>query len=276
MQLDDGCLLQCIRRGKRSDLACGDRVSLERTSDDQGVITGVAPRRSLLYRSDQWREKLIAANATQVVVVVATEPSFSDELVTRCLLAAEHQGLRAAIVLNKIDLHDRLGPARARLQPLRDAGYAVIELEAAAGADALRPRLAGQLSVLVGQSGMGKSTLINALVPGAVAVTREISAALDTGKHATTLARLYRLERDSALIDSPGVQEFGLAHLGREDIEQGFPEFRPLLGGCRFRDCRHGAEPDCAITAALRAGTVAPTRLAHYRLLIEQLAARAP
>ncbi|MCX7174244.1 MAG: ribosome small subunit-dependent GTPase A [Proteobacteria bacterium] len=252
-------------RGKKSPYACGDRVALERSSSDQAQIVRHLPRSSLLYRSDAFRQKLIVANATQLVLVVATEPSFSDELLTRALVAAETEGLRSLIVLNKTDLAEHLPAARLRLAPLARLGYAVIELSARHDATPLWPYLAGELSVLVGQSGMGKSTLINALVPGAAAATREVSEALDSGKHTTTHARLYRLDDpDGALIDSPGLQEFGLSHLTRGAIEQGFVEFRPHLADCRFRDCSHRAEPGCAIKAAVAAGEIDQRRYAMF------------
>jgi len=237
--------------GKKSPFACGDRVALQRSSADQAQIVRHLPRTSLLYRSDAFRQKLIVANATQLVLVVATDPSFSDELLTRALVAAETEGLRSLILLNKIDLVEHLETARRRLATLAGLGYPLIELCARQNVAPLLPYLSGECSVLVGQSGMGKSTLINALVPGAAAATREISDALDSGKHTTTHARLYHLEQGGTLIDSPGLQEFGLAHLTRGAIEQGFVEFRPHLANCRFRDCRHRSEPGCAIKAAV-------------------------
>ncbi|HMM54956.1 MAG TPA: ribosome small subunit-dependent GTPase A [Candidatus Desulfobacillus sp.] len=267
VELADGSILPSRPRGRRSQIACGDRVALALAADSQGVIERVKPRRSLLYRSDGRRQKLIAANASQAVIVVAAEPSFSDELVSRCLVAAEQQGMRALIVLNKIDLEDKLEAARARLAPFRDLGYAVVELCALEGAAALRPALAGQCSVLVGQSGMGKSSLINALLPAAGATVREISMRLDSGKHTTTHSRLYQLGDGVSLIDSPGLQSFGLAHLSRAEIEQAFREFQPHLGGCRFRDCRHDREPDCAVRDAVAAGGIAARRLEHFHAL---------
>lgn len=268
VELNDDSRITGFPRGKKSSYACGDRVAMERASADQAQILRHLPRTSLLYRSDAYREKLIAANATQIVLVVATEPSFSDELLTRALVAAESQGLGSVIVLNKADLADRLPPARQRLLPLQALGYPVIELSARANATPLLPFLAGELSVLVGQSGMGKSTLINALVPGAAAATREISTALDSGKHTTTHARLYRLAHGSSLIDSPGLQEFGLTHLSRGAIEEGFIEFRPHLGGCRFRDCRHQSEPGCTIKQAVEQGQISARRYEQFLRLM--------
>ena len=268
VELADGSRLPCFPRGKKSDVACGDRVDIKQTSDDQGVIEAIQPRTSLLYRSNEIRQKLIAANVDQLVIVVATEPGFSDELVTRALVAAESEEIEILIVLNKCDLADKLPAARERLAIFAGLGYRVLELSALEHAEDLRPELHGKTSVLVGQSGMGKSTLVNALFPEAQAATREISSALDSGKHTTTHATLYNLDSDSQLIDSPGLQEFGLGHLDRQEIEQAFPEFRPFLGQCRFRDCQHNREPDCALSTALKAGTIDARRFAVYHRIV--------
>lgn len=268
VELADGTLLPCFPRGKKSEIACGDRVDIMRTSDDQGVVEAIQPRVSLLYRSNEIRQKLIAANVDQLVIVVATEPAFSDELVARALLAAESEEIAPLIVLNKYDLADKLAAARQRLATLAGLGYPILELSALNHAEDLRPWLAGKTSVLVGQSGMGKSTLVNALIPEANAATREISQALDSGKHTTTHATLYHLDGDSDLIDSPGLQEFGLGHLDRQEIEIAFREFRPYLGQCRFRDCRHDREPGCALRAAVEAGTIDPGRFASYHRIV--------
>jgi len=265
VELADGMLLPCFPRGKRSEVACGDCVDIQRTSDDQGVIEAILPRTSLLYRSNDVRQKHIAANVDQIVIVVASEPAFSDELVTRALLAAESEEIEPLIVLNKCDLADKLPAARDQLAVFAGLGYRIVELSARDHADDLRPHLQGRTSVLVGQSGMGKSTLVNALVPAAQAKTREISQALDSGKHTTTHATLYHLDADSHLIDSPGLQEFGLGHLDRQEIEHAFREFRPYLGQCRFRDCRHDREPDCALVAAVAAGRIDARRFALYQ-----------
>ena len=264
VEFPDGRRLVCVPRGKKSEVACGDRVEVALTSPDQGVIEAIQPRRSLLYRSNDLRQKLIAANVDLLVLVVATEPAFSDELLTRALVAAACEDIAPLIVLNKADLADRLPAARQRLAVLAGLGYPIVELCARAHAEALRPHLTGRTAVLVGQSGMGKSTLVNALVPGAAAATREISAALDSGKHTTTHACLYRLDGESQIIDSPGLQEFGLAHQDIPAIEAAFPEFAPWLGQCRFRNCRHDQEPDCALRAAVAAGAVDAGRFAAY------------
>lgn len=263
VELPDGQVLECVPRGKKSEVACGDRVEIQRNSETQGVIELILPRTSLLYRSVAHREKLIAANVSQLIVVVATEPSFSDELLARSLLAAHHQKLDTLIVLNKCDLPAEI--ARQQLAPYATAGYPILELSARQTAAPLRPLLQGKRSVLIGQSGMGKSTLINTLLPEAHAVTREISSVLDSGKHTTTHARLYHLDAESDIIDCPGVQAFGLHHLTLGDIELGFPEFAPYHGQCRFHDCRHLHEPDCAIRKAAEAGKIDKRRLELFQ-----------
>ena len=267
IELADGRIATGYPKGKKSLLAVGDEVQLS----PNGQIMAHGARRSLLYRSDAYRQKLIAANATQLLLVVATDPSFSDMLLSRALVAAEHQGLTTTIVLNKCDLVAALPAARKLLAPYIALGCRVIELSAKQDPSPLLPLLAGESSVLVGQSGMGKSTLTNALVPGAAAATRELSTALDSGKHTTTYARRYKLPQGGTLIDSPGLQEFGLKHLTAQEIEFGFAEFRPFLGQCRFRDCQHDAEPGCAIKQALAEGIIHPRRLDHFRRLRAEL-----
>ncbi len=264
-------VLQCYPRGKKSVFACGDEVDILPGGDGQGAIEHLHPRRNLLWRSDTFRKKLIAANLSHVVIVVATEPGFSSLLVSRCIAAAESQNLVPLIVLNKVDLDERLAEARRQLAPFAALGYETVETSAQADISPLKARLDGYRSILVGQSGMGKSTLTNALIPEARAATREISTALDTGKHTTTFARLYPLGTQGWLIDSPGLQAFGLAHLDTDELAQCFVEFRPHLGRCRFRDCRHDAEPGCALHAAFATGAILPQRLEHYRTIRQEI-----
>jgi len=271
VELAGGEAVPCFPRGKKSLVACGDRVEVLMSARDQGVIEAVDPRRSLLFRSDRYREKLIAANVTQMVIVLAVVPTFYEELLNRCLVAAEHQGISALIVLNKFDLTDLSAQAMTGLQLYADLGYQVLPLVAKRDVQPLRAHLAGHTSVLVGQSGMGKSTIINALLPGAGAAVSDISLALDSGRHTTTSARLYRLDAQAALIDSPGMQEFGLAHLNAYDLQHAFVELRPLLGQCRFNDCRHRGEPGCAIDAAVVRGQIDARRIDCYRKLRAEL-----
>ena len=271
VELAGGETLLCFPRGKKSDIACGDRVEISRPAKDQGAIEAITPRNSLLYRSNEYRQKLIAANVSQVLIVVATEPGFSFELVCRTLVATQDQGVAARIILNKCDLADKIAPARQALAPFVALGVPVLELSALHGAEALRPLLAGHTSLLVGQSGMGKSTLVNALIPEARAATREISEALDSGKHTTTHARLYDLDAETSLIDSPGLQEFGLHHLDATDLLHYFPDMRHLVGQCRFHNCSHRQEPGCAVKAAAENGSIRPERLAFLQKLTDDL-----
>lgn len=268
VELPDGRRVACVTRGKKSGAACGDRVRIAITSPDQGVIEAIQPRQSLLYRSDAFREKIIAANVTQVIIVLAAVPSFYEDLVNRCLVAAEAARIKALIVLNKADLVAETTRAMETLLPYRDLGYPLLTLCAHRDIAPLRPFLAGETSVLVGQSGMGKSSIINALFPGIHLETREISETLDSGKHTTTFARLYHLDADSHIIDSPGLQEFGLHHLKPDEIDHAFIEFRPYLGLCKFNNCHHRSEPGCAVLAAVEAGNIQRRRLAAFQKLV--------
>ncbi|PWB57028.1 MAG: ribosome small subunit-dependent GTPase A [Nitrosomonadales bacterium] len=268
VELADGRLIACVTRGKKGGAACGDKVRIKPTGPDQGVIEAILPRQSLLYRSDAFREKIIAANVTQIIIVLAAVPSFYEDLVNRCLAAAESTKIKALIVLNKADLQSETAQALEKLALYRDLGYPILTLSAHQDTSPLIPFLQGETSVLVGQSGMGKSSIINSLLPGAEADTREISTTLDSGKHTTTHARLYHLDPDSHIIDSPGLQEFGLHHLKPEEIDHAFIEFRPFLGKCKFNNCRHLSEPGCAVLAAAMAGHIQPRRLAAYQKLM--------
>lgn len=266
----DGEIVTCFPRGKKSVVACGDRVQIAMTAKGQGVIEAVDPRRTLLYRSDAYREKLIAANIDQMIIVLAAVPSYYQELLDRCLVAAEFQGIRALVVINKSDLVDESREARERLRLYEALGYEVLPLVARNDVSPLLPHLADRSSVLVGQSGMGKSTIVNSLVPDAGAAVGDISLALDSGRHTTTYARMYRLDPQARLIDSPGMQEFGLRHVPAKEIARCYPEMRPWLGRCRFNDCAHLVEPDCAVRAAADNGSIDAARLRSYARLMEE------
>jgi len=272
----DGRKLQCVTRGKKTNIAVGDVVNLNMTSENQAVIESIVERKTLLYRSDQYKSKLLAANLTRLFIVVATEPGFADDLISRSLVAAEAAGIDAHLILNKTDVAALLPKARERLLTYTSLGYPLHEVSARADPEhavaTLLPLLAGQSSIFIGQSGMGKSSLINLLVPDADIAVREISAALDTGKHTTTFTRLYDVVGGGSIIDSPGFQEFGLYHLSEGMLERAFVEFKPYLGGCKFYNCRHLIEPQCAILTAVAEAKIARFRHTLYGQLLHESA----
>lgn len=276
----DGIKLHCVTRGKKSDVAVGDVIEYQMTSANQGVIEAITPRTTLLYRSDQYKSKMLAANLTQLIVVVATEPSFSDDLISRALVASESSGIKAHIILNKIDVTASLPKAQERVGLYASLGYPVHEVSVTGMPDATREIMMklvqGQSTILIGQSGMGKSSLINLIIPDAEIATREISAALDTGKHTTTFTRLFQMDehegKPTYIIDSPGFQEFGLHHLSEGMLERAFPEFLPHLGKCKFYNCHHHTEPSCTVLEAVQRGEIAGMRHQLFKQLVHEAA----
>lgn len=265
-----GQLYDATTRKKRVDFACGDWVDMVVQNAKQAVIEDFQPRKSLLYRQDAWKTKLIAANVERLFIVLAAVPSPSEILLQRALLAAEAGEIEPFIVLNKTDLAET-ALWRERLAFYQDLGYPLIEVSALNSVEPLRPLLAGYTSIFLGQSGMGKSTLTNALLGETLARTNDISAALDSGKHTTTHAQLYDLADNTFLIDSPGLQEFGVHHLAVPDLLHYFPDMRHLIGQCRFHNCTHRQEPNCAIKAAVEQGAVAASRLAFLQRITDEL-----
>lgn len=269
----EGQTYGCSTRGKRVDFACGDRVEILIQNKEQAVIEESLPRSSLLYRQDEWKTKVIAANVSRILFVIAAVPSPNEELLNRCLIAAEAADIDPVILINKADLPETTALI-SKLQPYAALGYKMITLSAKQDMSPLLPLLDGETCVFVGQSGMGKSTLTNALLPEANARIGDISEALDSGRHTTTHATLYHLTElsdGSDLIDSPGLQEFGLKHLQASDLLHYFPEMRPLIGQCRFHNCTHRKEPDCAIKQAAADGKISPQRLDLLQRLSNEL-----
>jgi ribosome biogenesis GTPase len=275
---DQGERLICHPRGKKSEAVVGDRVLWQPTQegDDEGVIVAVQDRRSLLYRQDEWRSKSFAANLDQLLMWIAVEPVFSEAQLTRALIAAESAGIPATIVLNKIDLPGT-PTARERLAPYRAMGYKVVELslkhETEAARAQMAPLLDGKATLVLGPSGAGKSTLINALLPNARAQVGEISQALNSGRHTTTSSLWYWLDdsRTSAVIDSPGFQEFGMHHIVPTELARWMPDIAAHMNGCRFHNCTHRQEPGCAVQAAVDKGEISPIRHSLYTALFDEL-----
>lgn len=250
----------------------GDRV-VWRRSTDEGVIESTLPRSSLLYRQDAWKTKAFAANIDQLLVVVAAEPIFSESQLTRALIAAREARIDSRILLNKRDL-PAFAAAEARLAPYVAMGTEVLFLalksQPAEARERLGGILAGKSTLVLGPSGAGKSTLVNLMVADAAAQIGEISQALQSGRHTTTATQWYWLDaaRASALIDSPGFQEFGLRHIPAEDLAGLMPDIGRFAGECRFYNCKHVHEPGCGVLEALEQGAISPTR---YRIYLEIL-----
>ena len=273
VELADQTLLKCYPRGKKNEAAVGDYVEITRQGQEEGALESIQPRKNLLFRSDEMRSKQFAANVDQLLIVIAVEPAFSDDLLGRALAGAWSADITPVILLNKVDLAAGLPAAQAKLAPFRKLGVQVLEL-CARDPDSVNevvlPLLRDKTSLLLGQSAMGKSTLLNTLVPLALAATQTHSIALGAGRHTTTSTRLYHLPKQGGdLIDSPGFQGFGLLHLSREDIERGFPEFTEHIAQCRFYNCTHQHEPGCGVLAALARQEIDAARHALYVRLLD-------
>ncbi|QXL84463.1 ribosome small subunit-dependent GTPase A [Comamonas sp. NLF-1-9] len=291
----DGARRICHPRGKKNLPVVGDRVLWQgaRHGDGEGTVEQILQRRNLLYRQDAVRSKSFAANLDQVLILIAAEPTFSESLLTRALIACEAAGVRPLIALNKSDLVAPFAQAWQRLWPYRHMGgetegahhYQVLPLSLTQSAEVDRKALAqllhGKTTLVLGPSGAGKSTLVNLLVPGADVLTGELSQALGAGRHTTTTTTLYWLDdaRRSALIDSPGFQSFGLNHIAPTDLARLMPDFALHLGSCRFYNCTHLHEPGCAVLASVAQGQdsqrISPSRHRIYRELFAELSAPA-
>lgn len=272
----EGRVFRCYRRANLPSLVTGDHIVWRSGADDQGVIVALLPRKSELCRPDtRGQLKPVAANVDQLVITFAPLPEPHGNLIDRYLIAAEHAGIEPLLLLNKADLIGEGDSTRldALLKTYRTLGYQVLEVSArnGLGLEELQGNLDGRVSVFVGQSGVGKSSLVNGLLPDAGTRVGELSEATGKGTHTTTTARLFHFPAGGDLIDSPGIREFGLGHVTREDIEDGFIEMRALFGTCRFRDCRHDREPGCALLTAVDDGRILPQRMDSYRHILASL-----
>ena len=263
--------VRCHQRANLPALVTGDLVKWELSEDGSGVVTALAQRRNVFVRPDSMgRDKPVAANLDVVLVVIACVPEPFVNLIDRYLVAIENLGLQAALVLNKTDLLDAGNENIANIMSIyRALEYPVFEVSASQGdgIGALNDYLEGKTTVLVGQSGVGKSSLVNRLGGADTAAVGELSVGKDKGTHTTTTARLFHLPHCD-LVDSPGIREFSLAPLSAEQVCQGFPELRRLLGHCKFRNCSHQGDPGCALEEAATAGEIHPLRWASFKQII--------
>jgi len=286
VETPEGRRLICHPRGKKSQAVVGDRV-LWLATGDEGTIEKIVARRNLFYRQDEIRTKSFAANLDQVLILIAAEPEFSESQLARALIAAEAERITPVIALNKSDLAEPFARAWARLEPYRRMGYTVLPLALkpkaqgmAPALDTLRAQLQAKTTLVLGPSGAGKSTLINQLVPGAQVLTGEISTALNSGKHTTTSTNWYWVDeaRSTALIDSPGFQEFGLQHIDPMHLASLMPDLQAWVKDCKFYNCTHLHEPGCGVISALKSGSkpdeISATRYKIYSDLFAELSQR--
>ena len=279
----DGERVICHPRGKKGQAVVGDRVRWL-PSEDEGTIEKVEPRDNLFYRQDELRTKSFAANLDQVLVLMAAEPEFSENQLTRALIAAEATGIRPVIALNKSDLTEPFGRAWAKLAPYRAMGYQMLSLAIKPKAEddpgqtsvhSLMPLMQGKKTLVLGPSGAGKSSLTNLLIPPAQVLTAAISQALNSGKHTTTSTTLYWIDagRSTALIDSPGFQEFGLHHIEPMHLAGYMPDLKVHAQDCKFYNCTHLHEPGCGVIAELnRSDSASSISASRYRLYGELFA----
>ncbi|MBT7376025.1 MAG: small ribosomal subunit biogenesis GTPase RsgA [Porticoccaceae bacterium] len=267
-----GVVVRCHKRANMISLVTGDKV-IWRHAEPHGVVVACEERETELIRPDIYGKlRPVAANIDRIAIVFAPKPQPHSNLLDRYLVAAEAQGIQPFLVLNKTDMRDAEDflEVDQLIADYRFIGYEVIAASAktAEGIAELQDYLAKRTSIFVGQSGVGKSSLLNCLQPQANSLTAPLSEAKQEGTHTTTVSKLYHLNGGGILIDSPGIREFALTHLSQEKILDGFVDFRPYLGRCKFRDCQHQQEKGCALLEAVRDKKVLAVRLNNYRQII--------
>lgn len=277
VETDDGVNVQCYLRRNMPEIVVGDYVAwqMEDEAKQAGTVLAVQPRESEMLRYDQQgRSKLIAANVDQLFVVAAVEPTRSISVIDRYLVLAELQKITAVIIFNKIDLlsADELTVIKNSLAIYSNIGYETlfVSSEQQDSLKILEQQLQNKVSVFVGLSGVGKSSLISQLINDADIKVGALSEQGNQGQHTTTAARLFHLPRGGNIIDSPGIRELALTGLHDVDVIKGFIEFQPFLGKCKFRDCQHESEPDCALLKAVATGDIMPERWQAYQSIIRQ------
>ena len=273
---ESGKLYEARRRGKKGDVVVGDEVLCSAVYDNTAAIDAINERSSLIFRQDEWRTKTLASNIDSLVIVYASHPRFNPWFVWKALLAAHAAGVRPVIIRNKTDITEGAEDAERFLESLKTLGYETHALSAERADKETLTELDNifnnRRSLLVGQSGMGKSTILNLLVSDANAKTQAYSEALNLGRQTTTVTTLYDLDRAPGfVIDSPGFQEFGLAHLKASDVIAAMPDIASHTGGCRFANCRHLKEPGCSVKEAVKAGQISLERYEFYCAVIASL-----
>ncbi|MBL4911195.1 MAG: small ribosomal subunit biogenesis GTPase RsgA [Alteromonadaceae bacterium] len=280
VESEQGEVFRCNLRRSIDSLVCGDKVLWRQGKVTEhsisGVIEAVEERSTMLCRPDVYDGiKPIAANIDQIFIVSSVLPAFNTDIIDRYLVAAEQTGITPIILLNKIDLFDQANEVgiMTSLNIYQSIGYQVflVSNESAQGIEELRQLLNNNVSIFVGQSGVGKSTLVNSLMPELGLVTKQVSNNSGLGQHTTTVARLFHFSAGGDLIDSPGIREFGLWHLNANEVFNGFTEFAQFQGLCKFRDCKHQQDPGCALTAAVENKQIHPLRFASFQRILASL-----
>lgn len=274
VETETGETILCHTRRKLETAAAGDRVLWEPAQGNLGCVVEILARRSVLTRpARQHKIRPVAANLDQILILIAAQPRCDLLLLDQYLVICENRGIRVLLICNKADLPKQSRHLDQALAHYRELGYATIRVSAKSGfgLDFLKQELNGRTSLLAGQSGVGKSSLTNALIPDKNLRTRELSRGTLHGKHTTTTTTLFHVPDGGDLIDSPGVAVFGLAETTEKDLAFGYREFRQVPGQCRFNDCRHVNEPGCAITLAVEQGKISPERYQRFLKLREKL-----
>ncbi|WP_455222900.1 small ribosomal subunit biogenesis GTPase RsgA [Kaarinaea lacus] len=271
-----GKVHHCLTRANLPRLVCGDQVIWQETGQSLGIITSLIPRTNLLARpAFNQQLKPVAANIDQMLIVAAPQPALDEDLINRYLVAAELTVIEPLIVINKTDLLSVLEnqALQNQLAIYQQIGYSIIytSTKQKHGLDDLIRHLVDKTSIFVGQSGVGKSSLIKSFLPDSSIRVGELSQATGLGKHTTSVTVLYHLPSGGSIIDSPGVREFGLGHVSQAQVTEGFVEFRPFIGQCKFKDCKHLHEPGCAIKHAVETRQITQQRFESYLRIVKNL-----